>query len=101
MKGGRACAMAFLLRKTAVGGCPVGTILIEVPEECKGLADRIREFVAKVMSGRKRGVAGGRSVDYGAIEVSLGEAAAKVESDRNLGCRSLGLHGKARRCLGF
>ena len=59
----------------------MGTILIEVPEECKGLADGIREFVAKVVSGRKQGFAGGRSVDYGALEVGLGQAAAKVESE--------------------
>ena len=53
-------------------------IIIEVPEDCKQLAEAMRATVALVEKIRAN-AAGGKAVDYGVVEAVMGEAAAAVE----------------------
>ncbi len=52
----------------------MAAMVIEVPEELKALGEAVADVVAAVTKARAPGV-GGKSVDYGAIEVKSGGAA--------------------------
>ena len=65
-------------RRLFEGGYPVRRMVIEVPEELKDLGGAVVEMIAAVTSARDKGK-GGKAVDYGAVEVAIGDAAAKVE----------------------
>lgn len=56
----------------------MAVMVIEVPEELKALGDAMIEAVAAVRKARS-GAAGGKSVDYGAVETAIGEATARIE----------------------
>ena len=56
----------------------MAAMVIEVPEELKALRDAMVEAMAVVAKARS-GTGAGKAVDYGAIEVAIGEAAARVE----------------------
>ena len=60
-----------------VGGCPVAVMVIEVPQELKALGDAMVEAMAVVS--RARAGRAGKAVDYAAVEVAIGEAAARIE----------------------
>jgi hypothetical protein len=53
-------------------------MVIEVPEELKAFGDALVEAMASVSKGRASAAAG-RAVDYGAIEVAMSEASARIE----------------------
>src|SRR6266540_2555194 len=57
---------------------PLAAIVIEIPEDCKLLADAVREAVGVVERTRRASV-GGKQVDYESVEGAVQEAAAKVE----------------------
>ncbi len=56
----------------------MAAMVIEVPEELKALGDAMAETMA-AMSKARAGSAAGKAVNYGAIEVAIGEAAARIE----------------------
>lgn len=60
------------------GGCPVAVMVIEVPEELKALGDAMVEALAAVTKARA-GTKGGKAMDYGAVEMAMGEAVARIE----------------------
>jgi len=51
--------------------------VIEVPQELKALGDAMVEPMAAVANARAG--APGKAVDYAAVEVAIGEAAARIE----------------------
>ena len=53
-------------------------MLIEVPQELKALGDAMVEALAAVAKARA-GTGAGKAVDYAAVEVAIGEAAARIE----------------------
>jgi hypothetical protein len=53
-------------------------MVIEVPKELKVLGDAMMEAVEAVMKARV-GTGAGKAVDYAAVEVAIGEAAARIE----------------------
>ena len=56
----------------------MAVMVIEVPEDLKALGDAMREALAVVAKARV-GTAAGKAVDYGAVEITVGEAAARIE----------------------
>ena len=56
----------------------MAVMVIEVPEELKALGDAMVEALAAVTKARA-GVKGGKAVDYGAVEMAIGEAVAGIE----------------------
>jgi len=60
------------------GGCPVPVMVIEVPEELKPLGDAVMEAIAAVRKARAATRAG-KAMDYAAVEVAIGDAAARIE----------------------
>jgi len=56
----------------------VGKMVIEVPEELKILGEAMIEVMGAVAKARA-GTATGKAVDYGAVEVAIGEAVAGIE----------------------
>jgi hypothetical protein len=53
-------------------------MVIEVPEELKSLGEAMVEVIGVVAKARA-GTAAGKAVDYAAVEVAIGEAAARIE----------------------
>jgi hypothetical protein len=53
-------------------------IMIAIPDDCKPLADAVRQFVTKTEQARER-ARGGRAVDYAHIEREVGAETAAVE----------------------
>jgi hypothetical protein len=64
--------------QTEEGGCPVETILVELPAHHKGLADAVLAASVKLLEIEGR-TTKGRTVDMAVIESELTEAAARVE----------------------
>ena len=60
------------------GGCPVASMVIEIPAELKALGEAMVEALAAVNKARA-GTGAGRALDYGAVETTIGEAAARIE----------------------
>jgi hypothetical protein len=57
---------------------PSMAIVIEVPDDCKPLAQAVQELVACLERGMRRAV-GGRALDYASIERDVSERAAAIE----------------------
>ena len=62
------------------GGCPVPSIVIEIPENFNHLERALRAFV-KAVGGSMPVTKGGRAVDYGQVERRISEATARLECD--------------------
>jgi hypothetical protein len=62
--------------QTEEGGCPVETILVELPAHHKGLADAVLAASVKLLEIEGR-TTKGRTVDMAVIESELTEAAAR------------------------
>lgn len=57
----------------------MGTIVVEVPEECKGLIEPFENLVRDVLARRRELGCSGRGIDYAAVEVEVADATAAVE----------------------
>jgi hypothetical protein len=73
---GRASTVAFA--KTRRGGCPVKTIMIEVPSALNGLVAGLQAVIDSVMVQVERGRAGG-PVDYAAFQRDVAAKLGEVE----------------------
>jgi hypothetical protein len=60
------------------GGCPVPSIVIEIPEKFNTLASALQIFAADVLAAAPVS-SGGRPVDYAGFEKAIGEAGARLE----------------------
>ena len=64
------------------GGCPVGPMMIEVPQELNGLGVAMKAMLAAVNEAKvQAAVKGGRAMDYAVVERALGAAAAQTERE--------------------
>ena len=73
--------LTTLQQESTVGGCSLETTVIEVPSECKALAETMRALVDAVVAQMRSLGNRGRSVDYGKVEVEVGEKTAAVERE--------------------
>ena len=62
----------------ANGGCPVGNMVIEVPEEFKAVGESVKEILQALMLTRS-GMSGGRAVDYLSVGKEVSERGAAIE----------------------
>jgi len=60
------------------GGYPARQMVMEIPEELKGVGEAVQSMVRQVEA-TWRSTRGGRAVEYGAIEQQLAAGAAAIE----------------------
>src|SRR5271165_4482907 len=72
-----------MLREWVKGG-PVAKLVIEVPDELKGLGEAIAAMVARVQ-GTLAVTGGGKAVDYAAVEIAISKESGKIECEAHRG----------------